>query len=65
MQNTMLSNTLFRRISTRSEAWRIPRGFLSCPDLKNATDRVALMRRVGTARRKIEMINSVVIVASV
>ena len=65
MQNTMLSNNLFRRISTRSEAWRIPRGFLCCPDLKNATDKVALMRRVGAARRKTEMINSMMIVASV
>jgi hypothetical protein len=65
MQKTTLSNSLFRRISIKSEAWRIPRGFLSCPDLKNATERATLMRRVGTARRKIEMISSMMIVASV
>ena len=38
--------------------------FLSCPDLKNATKRVVLMRRTGTAKRKISIIGSMMIVAS-
>jgi hypothetical protein len=60
----MQSDSLFRRISISREMWRIPCGLWSCFDLKNATERDMLKRRLGTAKRT-KLISSMMTVASV